>query len=162
MALCLPALLPQARDGRRAQCQNNEHNIALALTQYVDRFGVFPMSAVEGEGRGHGQSCFMMIMPYLDDQDLYDAYNFSLENWSTESNRYGVSNAVISRCGVSVLRCPDNPFVEETPSSQIMKLNGSFYSAALRLPRAITRLTGVGAIRAGVMISIGLRVLIAG
>ena len=130
MALCLPAInTTRCVDGRRAQCQNNLKNIALALLAYADRFGAFPMSAVVGEGRGHGQSCFMLIMPYLDEQDLYDAYNFSLENWSTQPNGAGTSNAMVGSTSLAILRCPSSPFVDETPSAQIMKPDGSFYPA---------------------------------
>jgi prepilin-type processing-associated H-X9-DG protein len=127
MGLALPSINTICVRDRRAQCMNNEWQIALALVAYADRVGVFPMSAVEGQGRGHGQSCFMMIMPDLDQQDLYNAYNFSLENWATQSNGAGPSNAVISRTSLSVLRCPSSPFVDETPSTQIQKLDGSFY-----------------------------------
>jgi prepilin-type processing-associated H-X9-DG protein len=68
-----------------------------------------------------------MVMPELDEQDLYNSYNFSLESWSGVSGETGSSNAVISSTRLSVLRCPSNPNIDDTISSQIRRLDGSFY-----------------------------------
>lgn len=130
LALLLPAIRYEVVScGHWPNCQNNQRQIALALTMYTERFGVFPMSAVEGEGRGRGQSCFMMTMPFLDEQDLYNAYNFSLENWSTQPNGSGPSNAAISSTHLLLLRCPSSPCRDERPSDQVRRLDGSFYPA---------------------------------
>jgi prepilin-type processing-associated H-X9-DG protein len=110
-------------------CQNNERQIALALNAYSSRHGVWPMSAVEGEGRGRGQTCFMLVMPDLDEQSLYNSYNFSLENWSVQSNGSGYTNAQIGGTRLRVLRCVNNPNVDDTPAEQVATLAGSAFPA---------------------------------
>ena len=42
MALLLPAVQAAREAGRRAQCQNNEHQISLALIQFENSRGYFP------------------------------------------------------------------------------------------------------------------------
>jgi prepilin-type processing-associated H-X9-DG protein len=126
MALCLPAIYStHCTGGRRAQCLNNERQLALALLAYANRLGVFPPSAIEGDAPGRGQSCILDVLPDLDEQDMYNSYNVSLPNWSTVPNGKGPSNAHISAAELAILRCPSNPDVDPTPSEQVQGLNGS-------------------------------------
>jgi prepilin-type processing-associated H-X9-DG protein len=113
--------------GRGGQCQNNARQIGLAFLMYANRHGVFPPSAVEGIGSGSGYSCFLMVLPEFDEQDLYNAYNFSLENWSGVTGETGTSNAAISSTRLSILRCPSNPNIDDMLSSQVRRLDGSSY-----------------------------------
>ena len=76
VGLLVPAVQSARSAARRAQCQNNLKQIGIALSSYLRARNVLPMSAVAGTGHGINQSCFMLIMPELEQRPMYNAYNF--------------------------------------------------------------------------------------
>jgi type II secretory pathway pseudopilin PulG len=80
IALLLPAVQQAREAARRTQCRNNLHQLGLALHNYHDVHGVFPMG--KGYDNGYSAQCLLVswaasILPYLDEASLYNAYNFS-------------------------------------------------------------------------------------
>src|SRR4051794_35376537 len=82
LAICIPAINSNRQLGCGRSCQNNERQIGLAFLEYANHHGVFPPSTIESTASRPGPTCFLLAMPELDEQELYNAYNFSLENWS--------------------------------------------------------------------------------
>jgi prepilin-type N-terminal cleavage/methylation domain-containing protein/prepilin-type processing-associated H-X9-DG protein len=86
VALLLPAVQAAREAARRSECSNNLKQIGLALQNYAathttfppGRFGcdtdnVSPCSGVPNANR-IGPSMFVMILPYLEEQSLYDVF----------------------------------------------------------------------------------------
>jgi prepilin-type N-terminal cleavage/methylation domain-containing protein/prepilin-type processing-associated H-X9-DG protein len=91
VALLLPAVQAGREAARRAQCTNNMKQIGLAMSSYSDSHnGVFPpgklysagSTVVSNDPGGIGlvlnTTAFTMILPYLEQTPLWNAYNFSL------------------------------------------------------------------------------------
>ena len=86
LALLLPAVSTVREAGRRAQCMNNLKNIALALHAYRDAHGSFPPAYIADKNGKPMHSWRVLILPYLEREDLYKQYNFN-EPWDSPNNR---------------------------------------------------------------------------
>src|SRR5262245_66359 len=84
-ALLLPAVQQGREAARRSQCKNNLKQIALALLNYESRYGTFPPAYVADESGKPMHSWRVLILPDLDQQALYNDYNFS-EPWDGPNN----------------------------------------------------------------------------
>ena len=79
VALLLPAIQAAREAARRAECVNNLKQIALALQNYHDTFSRFPPGRMGCDGacspaNGPSTSGFVMILPYMELQALYDQF----------------------------------------------------------------------------------------
>jgi len=109
IALLLPAVQQAREAARRSQCKNNLKQIALALHNYHDTFGLFPYG-----GRGEGStithsrdSWFQRVLPYVDQAPMYNLLeaDTTIYFWSGTS-------AVIRQIGETVVSsfvCPSDP-----------------------------------------------------
>lgn len=71
---------------RRHQCQNHLKNISLALYGYAtDNNGFWPPAVVSDEYGKPMHSWRALILPYIDEQDTYDRYDFA-EPWNGPNN----------------------------------------------------------------------------
>ena len=78
IALLLPAVQQAREAARRTQCRNNLHQIGLALHNYHDTHSCFPPGWVGSTGSDAPAHAWgVMILPFLDETALYNAYNFS-------------------------------------------------------------------------------------
>lgn len=66
IALTVPAVQSAREGARRTQCQNNLHQLGVALEVHAEQFGHYPK---DGE-RGHGFGTYLLAQ--LDQQPLYD------------------------------------------------------------------------------------------
>ena len=96
IALLLPAVQSAREAARRAQCVNNLKQIGLALHNYEESIGTFPPGYVSsinptvvnacdldqemqnGVDLGTGWAWGSMILPFLEQQPLYNSINFNL------------------------------------------------------------------------------------
>lgn len=87
VALLLPAVQSAREAARRLECANNMKQLGLACHEYHDAHGHLPAGAywytyklVDREQQ-YG-NILMRLLPYLDEQALYDAFDFSVPtNW---------------------------------------------------------------------------------
>jgi prepilin-type N-terminal cleavage/methylation domain-containing protein/prepilin-type processing-associated H-X9-DG protein len=127
VALLLPAVQAAREAARRARCNNNIKQLALALHNYHDTHGLFPSGNMFPAGRvpsplpqvaPDANGCFVgstnlrpgapwtvMILPYIEQKPLYDSLDFT-----TEFNAYsnlGAQTVNTQRCEVPVaaFRC---------------------------------------------------------
>ena len=97
IALLLPAVQAAREAARRMQCQNNLKQIGLALQNYHTAVKSFPPGNLWYEDREH---CWTtMILPYLEQQALFDKYDFSVR-WDH------ADNDEVTTVNVAVYRCP--------------------------------------------------------
>ena len=71
---------------RRSASRNNLHQIGLALHNYHDCHGTFPPGYVQGKSGPPGAAWTTMLLPFVDEMALYNAYNFDLR-WDGPENR---------------------------------------------------------------------------
>ncbi len=85
IALLLPAIQRAREAARRMQCINNLKQIGLAMHNYESVFGTFPPGYIATLSSGNGEPEFTgggfgwgsMLLPYLDENRLYDTINFN-------------------------------------------------------------------------------------
>jgi prepilin-type N-terminal cleavage/methylation domain-containing protein len=116
IALLLPAVQQAREAARRIQCRNNLKQIGLAIHNYHGSCRSFPPGAVtrtwaivgvewnvsgeahQSNGNGlHGTSWMLMLLPYLEQSNLYGQWNFN-------TNLFG--NAAVARTNVAMFYCP--------------------------------------------------------
>jgi prepilin-type N-terminal cleavage/methylation domain-containing protein/prepilin-type processing-associated H-X9-DG protein len=116
VALLLPAVQAAREASRRTSCMNNLKQLALAALNYEGAQGMLPMGSVTmvdpvgsatfqeellPGGQFESLSLFIAMLPALEQQSLFNAYNF---NRST----YTAANMTVAATGLSVLWCPSD------------------------------------------------------
>ena len=96
VALLLPAVQAAREAARRAQCQSNLRQIALAFHQHHDARGAFPHATEYGTTF---LSAFTAVLPYIEEAARYDQYDRELRYRDLQNLR------VISQ-QVPLYRCP--------------------------------------------------------
>ena len=113
LALLLPAVQAAREAARRAQCSNNLKQIALAMHNYHDVNGCFPPAYFADEDGKPMHSWRVLLLPYLEQQALYNQYNFD-EPWDSPANQRIASTIV------PVYRCPSDPNPASPQTSYVM------------------------------------------
>jgi len=85
IALLLPAVQQAREAARRTQCKNNMKQLGLALHNYHDTMNCFPPG---GFHIGLRASWLVMILPYIDQANLYHSINFNAGSSSPSANDY--------------------------------------------------------------------------
>jgi prepilin-type N-terminal cleavage/methylation domain-containing protein/prepilin-type processing-associated H-X9-DG protein len=90
IALLLPAIQAAREAARRSTCTNNLKQIGVALQNYHDIYGRFPLNGVDQTETGAWQqrgSEHVRLLPYIEQQQLYSPINFSL-GWGNSDVEY--------------------------------------------------------------------------
>lgn len=118
IALLLPAV-QQAREAvRRHQCMNNLRQLGLALHGYHETHRVFPPGTsnptgpIDNTSTGYKHSWMIHILPYLDENALYQAIN-------PNQGIYEQTNIDFSLTGIDVTFCPSSPLSREANSAYV-------------------------------------------
>ncbi|HTN75062.1 MAG TPA: DUF1559 domain-containing protein, partial [Pirellulaceae bacterium] len=81
--LLLPAVQAAREAGRRMSCQNNLKQLQLALHTYESSLQVFPPAGILDKPTdlrsGKMFSWIVMILPQIEQQSLYDTYDFKVD-----------------------------------------------------------------------------------
>src|SRR5205823_6193244 len=115
--LLLPAMQKVREAANRAACANNLKQMGLALHAYHDAQGAFPAGIVSAKGTagwafpancnaeppdaGPGWSLFALLLPYLEQDNLYLAIRLDLSIADP-------ANAAARRTPVGLYRCPSD------------------------------------------------------
>ncbi len=109
IALLLPAVQAAREAARRAQCVNNLKQIGLALHNYHDTRGAFPTGYFTWNTWGP----MVMILPHLEQQNLFNSLNFysgyasnSAASRGTGSGVY--ANTTVAFTQISTILCPSD------------------------------------------------------
>ncbi len=100
VSLLLPAVQQAREAARKTQCRNNLKQLGLALANYESSYRVFPMEKITFTPVF--QTWTVMVLPFLDQQPLYDQYNFSVDCFDP-------SQWPVTTTQLSVWACPSAP-----------------------------------------------------
>jgi prepilin-type N-terminal cleavage/methylation domain-containing protein/prepilin-type processing-associated H-X9-DG protein len=108
IALLLPAVQAAREAARRSQCVNNLKQIGLGVMNYESAVGALPWGECPHNlGSNNDPSCFVMILPYLEQQNLFNACNFSRQGPSFWNN-IDVFNSTVQTTKLNALLCPSD------------------------------------------------------
>jgi prepilin-type N-terminal cleavage/methylation domain-containing protein/prepilin-type processing-associated H-X9-DG protein len=137
IALLLPAVQAAREAARSAQCQNNLKQLGLALASYESAYMCFPAAdtvnipgqCMSGQGNCRGASFTVAILPYLEQFNLENRYDYNANpntttgsvistgwnEWIIEPPLIGSYNAFfLQRLGV--YQCPSDDRVAQYPN----------------------------------------------
>jgi len=116
VALTFPAIQAAREAARRVQCRNHLRQISLALHSYAASHGAFPPGAIlagyPATGTGsynqlfeatstssgrHGTSWMLQVLPFMEQQALYDRWDFA---------KNVLANEVVAATDISTFYCP--------------------------------------------------------
>jgi prepilin-type N-terminal cleavage/methylation domain-containing protein/prepilin-type processing-associated H-X9-DG protein len=129
IALLLPAVQSAREAARRGQCINNMKQLALAVMNYESSNGCFPPAELDcycetpGAAPHNGPSWLVAICPQLEQNAIYNSYNFSI-TWRS------YPNITVTNAQISSLICPSETVPDRTP------LGTSYTSAPIPVPAA--------------------------
>jgi prepilin-type N-terminal cleavage/methylation domain-containing protein len=116
IALLLPAVQAAREAARRAQCVNNLKQIGVGLFNYESAISTFPPGYVDLQNnpnftpdldQGQGWGWAAMLLPFIEQQPLYNAINFNLGIASTDARgSAGNSTAVVT--ALAIYQCPSD------------------------------------------------------
>ncbi|MFN0196198.1 MAG: DUF1559 domain-containing protein [Planctomycetaceae bacterium] len=138
IALLLPAVQQAREAARRTQCKNNLKQLGLAVHNYSDTFNILPPAAINagtatcasifptGVGATRNITGHFLLLPYLDQANLYNLANFNIPFGNVDAGGCGFgSNPVDSQSAtlgrkLPALRCPsDTPREEPSVKSHV-------------------------------------------
>ncbi len=115
IALLLPAVQAAREAARRSQCLNNMKQMGLAMHNYHQSVGTFPMgntiAAYSYSTTPAGQttwgtfSAHALLLPYMEQTPLYNACNF---NWNVWYGTGNLINATVWNTKVAAFLCPSD------------------------------------------------------
>lgn len=113
IALLLPAVQQAREAARRTQCKNNLKQLGLAMHNYVDVFGGFPMG--KNTTTAIAKTNFpaqARILPYMDQSNLYAQLNFNAAGSDP-------TNAIPYATTIPGFRCPsDSDMMQSVPGGR--------------------------------------------
>lgn len=119
VALLLPAVQAAREAARRMQCSNKLKQLGIALHNYHDTYKAFP-STPGGNGvlSANGGSVqnwmrwggLASLLPYVEQQALYDSIDFRFQWDSTDGTSGGLTNRQVTRTRLDeAFTCPSDP-----------------------------------------------------
>jgi prepilin-type N-terminal cleavage/methylation domain-containing protein len=115
IALLLPAVQQAREAARRTQCRNNLKQIGLALHNYHDVFGRFPMGYVDvgtpddDSRMDGGWSWAAMVLPQIDQSPLFNQFDFRYHPHGAGSAHGAVkSNGILCSTPQPAFSCPSD------------------------------------------------------
>lgn len=132
VALLLPAVQSARESARRAQCTNQLKQLGLAILSHESAKGEFPPGGItygirgqrnpeltpfpcpRGQGDCNGTNWAIEILPYLEEQALYDIYDHDEENFAVgDPHGDGQINQRVRDTELAVMKCPSDAFTQQ-------------------------------------------------
>lgn len=137
IALLLPAVQQAREAARRSTCKNNLKQMGLALHNYHDTHRVFPPATINAGLSScdsvHGatgillnHTCYQMILPFIDQANIYNLYNWSLP--SGRANHGASCTGTVTTDQYSIVKSPVPVFLcPSDPGNQSNSTTSSAY-----------------------------------
>jgi prepilin-type N-terminal cleavage/methylation domain-containing protein len=129
IALLLPAVQAAREAARRAQCVNNLKQLGIAMQNYHDSQGAFPIGrtglnyAYATSPQTNARRTWTFgILPYLEQGAAFQAINYSRGNWEPQ-------NTTVCSSVVGGFHCPSDPnsfAVESASAGQPQRYGGNY------------------------------------
>ncbi len=105
VSLLLPAVQQARESARRTQCKNNLKQIGLALANYETALGTFPPGRIVNpvSANGHCFSAYAHLLPYFDQQVIYDQVDFN-----SNPDVIPGTDAFVTGLILPMLQCPSD------------------------------------------------------
>ena len=112
IALLLPAVQQAREAARRSSCQNNLKQLGLALHNYHDTFGQWPINrydaGVDPQGRrGNNLTVLLGLLPFIEQGPLYEGIDFSGPG-SMNLTLYPVNGKRVGEHKIPIYLCPSD------------------------------------------------------
>lgn len=117
LAILLPALVAARESSRRAACQSNLRNLAVAVASRADARQQYPAAGYFSLADEYHHSWVVELLPWIDARALYDRWN--LAQPSTTAH-----HVALARSTLPVLRCPSGS--QAAGGSLSYVVNGGF------------------------------------
>jgi len=101
IGLLVPAVQKVREAAARSQCQNNLHNLGVALHNYHGVKRSFPAYAAIGNA---GPSLFCYLLPYIEQENLFNLVDFTQQAYGSSTTI--VANQKLGATRVTTLMCP--------------------------------------------------------
>jgi prepilin-type N-terminal cleavage/methylation domain-containing protein/prepilin-type processing-associated H-X9-DG protein len=138
IALLLPAVQAAREAARRVQCVNNLKQVGLALHNYHDALGAFPMGYaarvkfVDGAtDAAPGWGWATMILPQLEQGPVFNAVNFSLAVEAPQNSTVIRTSLTVYVCPSDVTNGPFQVLDGSTPGNPLATMTPSSYAASV-------------------------------
>jgi prepilin-type processing-associated H-X9-DG protein len=105
VSLLLPAVQAARESARRTQCKNHLKQIGLGLHMYHDTQGSFPTGAAISSGL----SWRVFILPFIEQDNLFQQFNLSPGPWNGGTNKEGPGKMIHALQRISIYNCPSVP-----------------------------------------------------
>jgi len=139
IALLLPAVQAARAAARRTECSNNFKQVGLALHSFLSANKTFPEGQLYNskgrwtsecgerplEMRAYSFTWSLFIIPYMEQESLYDLFDLQVGNGSMITNASGYSNFELGAKRISTYSCPDDPQDEELVTCCSTGTNGT-------------------------------------
>ncbi len=102
---------------RKGYCQNNLHNIAIALQNYHDVCGCFPPPYIADSNGKPMHSWRVLLLPFLDQIPLHNKYRFD-EPWD------GPNNRKLHDIALQIYQCPSQNDVHPNTETNFVVVIG--------------------------------------
>ena len=104
IGLLLPAVQKVREASMRMSCANNLHQLALAAANYESTLGYLPPGSGDlAPGASSAPSLLAMVLPYIEQANLYNLFNFNVDVNNT------AANAGARDQDVKTYLCPSDP-----------------------------------------------------
>ena len=113
IALLLPAVQAAREAARRMHCSNNMKQIALGTLNYESVYKTFPQGAILMWTNGLKGSVFVRLLPFIEQEMLYDYFDFTQSNIEAQTVGGGAGGVAgdkeIRSIPIAMLNCPSDP-----------------------------------------------------